>query len=199
RDDASVHAIVLMLSAAVLQRLSASWVQAMPRASRSLSALTLPLAIQVGWQRLSLAQCRRLRPGDVVMLETFPGGARVTVADAVAAQAVAHASGMQLTSAFHPFSCFDELCMTAALAPSVDSVRDDPLDRVPIELVCEIARVQMPLGELRALGVGTVLPAGPSTADVVDLRVNGQRVGRGELVRLGDGVGVRITQLTADA
>ena len=44
---------------------------------------------------------------------------------------------------------------------------------------------------------GTLLPLASSGQDEVDLMVNGRRIGRGELVRIGDGLGVRLLGFNA--
>lgn len=68
------------------------------------------------------------------------------------------------------------------------------LDDVPLTVVCQVGSLELPLGQLRELGEGSVLALPDSQADAVQLMVNGRCVGRGELVAIGEGLGVRLTR-----
>lgn len=85
--------------------------------------------------------------------------------------------------------------MPASLEPKEQK---EPFDDVPVRLVCEIGRVEIPLGDLKALGEGSVLAIGGDVSEPVRLVANGQCVGRGELVKLGSGLGVRVTSFASD-
>ncbi len=65
--------------------------------------------------------------------------------------------------------------------------------------------VQMDLGsaiisldELQSLAPGYVFALGRDPASPVIARVNGVAIGRGEIVRVGDGIGVRLTTVGHD-
>jgi type III secretion protein Q len=66
---------------------------------------------------------------------------------------------------------------------------------IPLKLLFELGRVELPLGELRRLAPGAVIPLPRAIDDSVDISANGRRIGRGTLVRIGDSLGVRITRL----
>lgn len=90
-------------------------------------------------------------------------------------------------------------------APDVDSSPTDPLDSaglnlddLPVQLTCELGRLELSLGELRRLGEGSVLPLERHPERAVDLVVNGRRMGRGRLVAIGDAVGVQVERLALD-
>lgn len=76
--------------------------------------------------------------------------------------------------------------------PTATPDLDVSLDALPLKLVCQVGSVELTLEQLREMAPGTLLPLASSTRDEVDLMVNGRRVGRGELVRIGDGLGVRL-------
>lgn len=89
--------------------------------------------------------------------------------------------------------------------PDVDSASTDPLnsaglnlDDLPVQLTCELGRLELSLGELRRLGEGSVLPLERPPERAVDLVVNGRRMGRGRLVAIGDAVGVQVERLALD-
>lgn len=65
--------------------------------------------------------------------------------------------------------------------------------KLPVEVAFEIGRMQLPLGKLAELQPGYVFPV-PSQLEGanVTIRANGEAVGQGELVSVGDTLGVRL-------
>ncbi len=78
------------------------------------------------------------------------------------------------------------------LAPSVPSISAEDL---PIQLTVEVGRLRMTAKELMALAPGNLLEVNVAPEQGVDLVINGKKVGRGELIRLGETLGVRILSL----
>jgi len=66
---------------------------------------------------------------------------------------------------------------------------------IPITLTVEVGRLQMPLGKLTQLKPGNMLdlPVNPGLG--VHLTVGGKRIAKGELIKLGDGIGVKVLKL----
>lgn|GEM_PF-380135 len=76
--------------------------------------------------------------------------------------------------------------------------KESPLNlpkEIPITLTVEVARVQMPLGKLSQLQPGNVLDLSVAPALSVHLTSNGKRVAKGELIKLGETLGVKILKL----
>ncbi len=71
------------------------------------------------------------------------------------------------------------------------------LATAPVEVVAEIGRLTLRGDELAGLMTGGVLSLGPRRADAIQLRVGGQLWAVGELVSVGDELGVRILRLHA--
>ena len=67
---------------------------------------------------------------------------------------------------------------------------------IPIKLVFEAGRVELPLGRLEALGEGHVFPLDRPFDETVDIVAQGRIIGRGEIVTLDGFAAVRITALT---
>ena len=65
-------------------------------------------------------------------------------------------------------------------------------DEIPLNVVVEIARLQMPLKTLMNLQPGNLLDLNIQPENGVDLVVNGNRIARGELLQIGEKLGVRI-------
>lgn len=66
---------------------------------------------------------------------------------------------------------------------------------IPVSLVVELGRIQMTVGKLLELEPGNVLEVDIKPEQGVDLVINGKVVGKGELIRLGEALGVRIVEL----
>ena len=66
---------------------------------------------------------------------------------------------------------------------------------VQVELAVELGRVRLPLRELLALDVGSVVELDRSAESPVDVLVNGTLVAHGEVVVIDGEFGVRITSI----
>lgn len=80
------------------------------------------------------------------------------------------------------------------LAPREEGLSIAPTD-LPIHLTVEVGRIHMTAGALMSLAPGNLLELNVSPEQGVDLVINGKKVGRGELIRMGDVLGVRILSL----
>lgn len=159
-------------------------------AAHSLPALRLPLTVESGQAQLSLAELRSVRPGDILMLEDWPA-AQVRLVLDHRLQARAELNGDTLTLLESPTALnpSKEHSMTeTAIGAQLDATLDD----VPLKLVCQVGSVELSLAQLRELGAGSLVQLSPQLHDGVDLMVNGRRVGQGQLVKIGDGLGVRL-------
>jgi type III secretion system YscQ/HrcQ family protein len=87
----------------------------------------------------------------------------------------------------------------ASTPPQTESSSADALARTPVTLEFELGSLTLPLGELANLKPGFVfqLPIKLEDARVV-IRAGGRRVGQGELVSVGEVLGVQVTALDGD-
>jgi type III secretion protein Q len=164
---------------------------------------TVPFSLEVhnGWQYLSQDELDSLRSGDVVMLDRLAEGVRVQVAGCLQASATPVAAGLRLDEALLPISSHRETLMEQSSTMSVSGPTEaPPLDTAqwPVTLVCEAGRVELSLQALGELVPGSVLALPGSTGEQVKLRANGRLFGQGELVWLGESLGVRLTRLAGD-
>ncbi|WP_416637105.1 type III secretion system cytoplasmic ring protein SctQ [Pseudomonas sp. OHS18] len=182
-DGAPLGTLTLELGYAAAQGVAALLERCLPVARHPLPTLQLGLHLQRGWQTLSLGELRSLRPGDVLMLDC-PAAADglLVLAGHRQARFKRQQSGLQLLEALQPINP----TMENAMGQDAD---DGQLDDVPLTVVCQIGSLELPLGQLRELGEGSVLALPDADVQQVELLVNGRCVGRGELVAIGDGVG----------
>lgn len=153
--------------------------------------LRFHLAVETGQARLSLSDLRSLMPGDVVMLDTLPDAAvRVVLSGQLEARAKRDGTTeLRLLEPLTTVNLTMENVMTQPeAAPGVDATLDD----LTLKLLCQVGSVELSLQQLRQLGAGSILQLNPPMQDGVDLMINGLRVGRGQLVQIGDGLGVRV-------
>jgi type III secretion system YscQ/HrcQ family protein len=86
-------------------------------------------------------------------------------------------------------------------APADPITRQDPqpgpisLSDVPVTLVVELGRVNLPLHRLADLKPGDVLELGRHPREPIELTSGGRLVARGELVQVDTELGVRVTQV----
>ena len=66
---------------------------------------------------------------------------------------------------------------------------------VPIELTVELARIEMPLSNLLALKPGNLIELGDVKGSRVSITVRGKCVAKGELLKIGDVTGVKLTEV----
>lgn len=68
-------------------------------------------------------------------------------------------------------------------------------ENIPLEIVAELGRVEITVQKLLSLEPGNLLDLNIRPENNVDLTVNGRLIGKGELIRLGETVGVRILEV----
>lgn len=75
-----------------------------------------------------------------------------------------------------------------------DQLSASPKD-IPLYIAVEVGRFQMTIEKMMELQPGNMLNLNIRPEDGVDLVVNGRRIGRGELLKFGETLGVRITEI----
>jgi flagellar motor switch protein FliN/FliY len=68
-------------------------------------------------------------------------------------------------------------------------------EELPLTLVVEVGRIQMSIQKLIELQPGNVLELDIHPENGVDLVINGSRVGKGELLKVGETLGVRVLDM----
>ena len=69
---------------------------------------------------------------------------------------------------------------------------------VPVDLVVEIGRTKMTIGDALKLAPGTVIGLNRLAGDPVNLLVNGKPIARGEVVVVDEEFGLRVTEVVDD-
>ncbi|MDF7807999.1 flagellar motor switch protein FliN [Pontiellaceae bacterium B12219] len=69
---------------------------------------------------------------------------------------------------------------------------------IPVDVHVEIGRTSLPVREFLRLGVGSVLQLDRLVGESADLIINGQLVGRGDVVVVDETFGIRISELAGE-
>jgi len=80
------------------------------------------------------------------------------------------------------------------IAPLPEEMLSSSLE-IPFPIVVEIDRMQMPLKKLLSLEPGNILEIPTHPEQGVYLTVHGKKIAKGELIKLGDAIGVKIVSL----
>ena len=152
--------------------------------------IALYVDLQLGAVRLSTRQLRRLRRGDIVQLPM----------PVPRAYCAAHPL---FDFHLHPDSItVSDLALSDDTTPSPHSLHADDdapcvrdLADLPLTLQVQLGELSLSVAELSTLTAGSVLPLPADAYRRLQLRYGGQRVATGELVQIGDALGVQLTQV----
>lgn len=73
--------------------------------------------------------------------------------------------------------------------------RQDIFGNIPVEITVEMGRTKISLKEVMDLSKGSVLELNKAAGEALDLYVNGQLIGRGEVVAIDNAYGIRVTEV----
>ncbi len=170
-----------------------------PEAPAAMDELPLSLAFEIGASRLAVAMLSSWRPGDAVLLQAYyPASGKILVAlGPIAADAALAGRAATLRGQFgpHPAPAM-EMSMNKADGGKASSADTNAtLDQIEVTLTFELGRRTVDLRALRAMAPGYVFDLGRDPEGPVDILANGKTIGSGEIVRIGDTIGVRATRL----
>ena len=195
----------LHASTALLSLLARYW-ERQPEQEAAIDDLVFTVACRVAFTDLSTSAVRALGIGDAMLFDrvAVPGGAAVVLAEAVHATATFDEEGhLHLAGPFQPPERYalGDFLMTNDDDQDrpVQAIMDSAIDDLPVRLVFEVGRKDITLDELRSLSVGAPVPLDRAASSAVQIFANGRRIGAGEMVMIGDQLGVRITQMNGNA
>lgn len=188
----------LGLNAEAGRLLSNAWDAFPMQAPVDVEDLPVPVQILAGAQTLTTAEISALKPGDTIISEgAAPGELYALCAGQLQARCIQSEPGLLLTSGWSPATISqpdgNEIFMERG------TVMDEAtIDSLSVRVIFELARTDMALRDVKALAEGSVVPVAALNEGAVAIIANGSKIGRGDIVRLGEGLGVRILQLGAN-
>jgi flagellar motor switch protein FliN/FliY len=70
---------------------------------------------------------------------------------------------------------------------------------IPVRITVELGRTRKTIGEVLALGPGSVVELNKMAGEPVDVLVNGKLIARGEVVVIDESFGIRVTDIVSRA
>ncbi|MFZ0564620.1 MAG: type III secretion system cytoplasmic ring protein SctQ [Chlamydiales bacterium] len=187
-----------------------------------LKKISVDVALEIGYVELNLEEYKELHEGDFITLdhcsydpEKGKGGVVLKLQEKPIFRGRFKEEGIKLTN-YPIYEEVKEVVDKEILTPEEDNLYGDleqtseeeelpeektpekPLfnpNELPVHLTVEVGSVRMTAQELMNLTPGSLLELGISVKEGVSLLVNGKKVGRGELIRVGEAIGVRILSL----
>lgn len=153
----------------------------------------LPTAVRLlaGRTRIPLADWQALEPHDVLLadLTAYTRGRHCLLwtGGHVVAEGLLDGRSFTVQKLNRP----EPTPMAAATAPTT------PLNDLEIDVTFVVGQTTLALGELRSLAPGFVVDLPTPLGEGVTIFANGKNVGTGEVIEMGDHLGVRITSLSA--
>jgi type III secretion protein Q len=177
-------------------KLLAQVLKALPVKRRKIDSLPIAVGFEVGRAVLSLGEFKLLEQGDVI----FPEGPEIStnsvlavVAERLHAKAIAEGNQVRISE---PFKRRENMMSDEPLLRG--NAQGSPLaslDEIEINLTFEIGRKAMTLSELETLAPGYVFELDRNGSEVIDVVSSGRRIGRADLVEVGDRIGVRLLEI----
>lgn len=169
----------------------------LPRSPQQVPDPPVVIAARVGLARLGAGALASVRVGDAVVLEDGPlrrGNVVIVVGECCVAAAKWEGDMATFIEAPRPAGAFGSEGWTMQDGQEGGPVAATFGD-LRVTLVFELGRRLATLDEVRGLTAGQVFGLGRDESAPVDILANGARLGRGEIVKVGDMLAVRITGL----
>lgn len=167
----------------------------LPREMRKLSTeLPIIVAGEIGALRASASLLRKTSAGDALLPEVMPFARGQIILTAGRLWTAADVAGNRLIlcGPFHSRPRPLEYAHMTTQPGSEQPPSEADLEDIEISLVFECGRWPITLGALRSIGEGHVFELGRPVDGPVDIFANGVRIGRGDIVRIGAELGIRL-------
>ena len=205
RCDDGVHDAVVLLTPPAAAGLAAALDRALPPRPADWNDLPVPVVARLAAVHLLVTEVAGLAPGDVVLPQApvgpSDGAVLVLAGEWLGAMADRIHQRVRLREALRPLDSRERslwVMQDEATIP-IDEDADGEaasVDELPVRMVFQLGRRDIPLGELRAMGPGHIVDLGRGLEAGVDVFANGRQIGVGELVDLGgQALGVRLMRL----
>jgi type III secretion protein Q len=168
--------------------------QVRPLAWDRIDHLQIPVSFVLANARLRLSQINTLTKDDIVLFDCLPpqNGAELSIQVNVAQSPfwLAKKSGNHLVvQAKLEYSMEENAKKTVRENEEINDLED-----IELELVFELGRMSMPLSEVRRIGPGYTFDLAGKLTQPISISINGGCIGSGELVKIDNRLGVRLTR-----
>ncbi len=154
------------------------------------ASLPVPVTIVAGHMRLPLVSLKEIELHDVLLVDV--------TAYMQGRQCQLWAAGRALGQGGLENQTFTlKQLNPAGTATMGDAATKTTVDDLEIQLTFMVGQTTLTVGELRSLAPGFVFELPAAAGDGVTISANGRPIGKGELIEVGDRVGVRVTEFSA--
>jgi type III secretion protein Q len=161
--------------------------------------LLIPASLVIGSVALTADEIADLAPGDVVLADHIcsPSTAILVIADHLGAFVTLAADSVRLSDEPVPLrsSGWEWAISRRAQAAPNDTIPAVAIGDIPIWLMFELSRKELPFHQLENLSADEVLPFKLAAGAAVDIVADRKLIGKGEIVDVGVARGVRITRI----
>jgi flagellar motor switch protein FliN/FliY len=166
--------------------------------------LPIPLSYEVGETTIRATEWQKAHLGDCLLLDRCTINLESGKGTAILASSATPLFDVRIKGAEAKILNYamtqKEKAMTNELPPLPEDMQEPkaqplPADQIPLTVTVEVDRFRMPLEKVAQLKPGNVLEIRKSDGAGVYLTISGKRVATGELVRLGEAMGVKILRL----
>jgi type III secretion protein Q len=176
------------------------WLSSLPSPTKPLVELPVMLAVRAGCAQVTLEELESLGLNDVLLVDSPLAQPEMLAVfgERYGARARWEDGRVSLLEPLFPLS--DEQRKVWSMTDAANEIAesqplDGNLDDIQIKLTFEVGREEMELGALRALAEGHIFELGRDPRAAVDILAGSRRIGQGELVRISETLGIRVTRL----
>ncbi|HJV80571.1 type III secretion system cytoplasmic ring protein SctQ [Noviherbaspirillum sp.] len=208
-DPASARLLTDLQGLTKLARLAAR-AESEPPKAEPWAGLPILLTLELGWVDMTLDEIATIRPQDVLLPDGWWSGkgrkdlcirispklgigAQFTIDEHLRATTKVKRMEQDDSLVQHPGNA--QLPTNSAL-PAVESGVAELAD-IPLRITFDLGERHIPLRELASIAPGHLFDLGLAPDSAVNLRINGVRVGEGELVEIGGRIGVAVMRIAA--
>jgi len=162
--------------------------------SRSVLDLPIPVCLRVAAANLAADEIERLSPDDVVLVDAScqPGHVIAVIGERLVAPVALAPEGHRLAAYPIPGATSSWTWSMPIDAMAAGWEAGAETDNLPLHVLFEVGRFELPASKVKQLAPNAVLPLAPLHDQTVDIVVDGQRIGRGTLMQIGNRTGVRV-------
>ena len=169
-------------------------------ASQKANHIPLNIAFEIGWTTLSIKDLRHIEPYDIIIIDSDfslnDPKIIIRLSPLVSFLGRIDSAGRIKIEKTLLENMEEKMKEVSAVDKSGHKDKlDKQIDDIPVKLVFQLGETRMKFGELSNLQPGYIFDMGADLKKPVTIKANGMPVGTGELVQIGDKVGVRIFEL----
>jgi type III secretion protein Q len=166
-------------------------------AGRAAVDVPLPFRVRVASATMSMRELASIEPGDILLPDDIirqPEGAVAVIGEHFVVPVEVTPSGYRLGARLRRGrgSSWEWSLNQSA---SAGSPMDGGIDGAPVRVMFELGAMDLDLSDVQKLIPGSLVPLARAMGEGVDIVVSGKRIGRGSMVRIGEGPGIRVTRL----